>query len=98
MLHRGKDLEEDDSYFHPKDWRIMKIFLLSSLVSSLFIGFLWNSSIGLKQIVRGLIVTDDINDLPQIDYSIRYHTRAHPAVKPLDPQYRSSTSMSAKFR
>jgi hypothetical protein len=38
------------------------------------------------------------HSMPRYQLSIRYETRPHPAVKPLDHWERASKSMAAKFR
>lgn len=41
---------------------------------------------------------DHVDRLPTIEYSVKYHTRKNPAIKPLESQHRATKAMSAKFR
>lgn len=88
----------------------LKLLLVSLLASALFVAIFYFSvsspNLEDPDTIRGSLPAffkinvkeNEVDDKPTVAYSVRHHSRRHPAVRPLERQYHASTAMSAKFR
>lgn len=80
----------------------VRFLLLALLLASFVITLVMFRGLPVSQQLKASFVspsyTQSVGQEPTVEYSIKYETRRHPAVQPLDRAYQASTAMSAKFR